>query len=589
MGRLLLAFLMCLPITAQANITFLNSAEFIPISDAKPPYAKQNWRKVPLPYAVTDDDLKNGNSVWFRWRIPTEFNGQAVYIRRHNMAAKIYVNKHLIHDAGAFIEPLPRYWNRALFLPLKPHWQNQDENYLYLHLASYPNYGALDPLILGDFDTLKQRYRRAHWIKVISNQWLFYITLSSSLWVFCLWLQRPRDRTNLWFSASGLCWSIYTLNLIVTYIPIPSRWWDVLSHSALDFWVVFAVGFIHRLLKIVRPRIEAALLAFAGFGTILYYLAGQQHLAIATNIWHSITMLIGLYVLALTALNFYKKKSISNAANFLVYAAIYAAGLYDFLVQTVGAEAMVGIRLIAFPAPFLTVYFAAILTLRFAQAHRQAQQLGAELDQRVKTATLELEQLYDKAQAQAQTDALNKQRDNILTTLHQSVGLKLQHLAQSDTPQVSQSAQSSLLQLNSTVASSASTQQPLYLLLPLWRKQAQQRSRLTGFLLDWLQHGDFENCFLSTDDCTQLQFILQELLTNGLKHSRGSKIVIDISFLNEVIHLNYSDDGKSFNHLNPGTGMTNIEKRTKLLGGVCLWQASGQGGCKFQLTITNKR
>lgn len=578
-----------MPIISQADLKTLVTAEFSPGNNTHLTTSQQAWRKVSLPYKLTKADHANGNSAWFRWRIDGDFSGQAMYIRRHNMAAKIYINKQLLHDAGPFVEPLPRYWNRALVVELKPQWQQTGDNYFYLHLASYPHYGALDPLILGDFHTLKQRYDRAHRIKVVSNQWLFYITLSSSLWVFCLWLQRPSDRINLWFSSAGLCWSIYTLNLIVTQIPIPSRWWDVLSHSALDFWVVLAVGFIHRLLNIVRPQLETAFILFACSGAIVYYLADVQHLELATSIWHSITMLIGLYVLALTALNFYHKYSISNALNFLVFAAIYAAGLYDFLVQTVGPEAMIGIRLIAYPAPFLTVYFASILTLRFAQAHNQAQQLRQELDQRVVAATLELEQLYANAQIQTQLEALNKQRHTILTTLHQSVGLKLQRLSHSATPQVAQSAHASLLQLNRTVSSSADMHQPLYLLLPLWHTQAQQRSRLAGFELAWSQQGDFKNCFLSSEYCTQLQHILQELLSNTLKHSHGSKVEVNISVTDSVVLLRYSDNGAHFTSGNPGSGMANIQQRTELLGGICLWQATRHGSCNFQLKIIHKK
>jgi signal transduction histidine kinase len=73
--------------------------------------------------------------------------------------------------------------------------------------------------------------------------------------------------------------------------------------------------------------------------------------------------------------------------------------------------------------------------------------------------------------------------------------------------------------------------------------------------------------------------ILQELITNSLKHAGASRIEIDLRQMDSVFILNYKDDGIGFGEKIPknGLGMKSIESRLSLLFGSMQFLESSKG------------
>ncbi|MBW1298959.1 sensor histidine kinase [Aquimarina litoralis] len=65
--------------------------------------------------------------------------------------------------------------------------------------------------------------------------------------------------------------------------------------------------------------------------------------------------------------------------------------------------------------------------------------------------------------------------------------------------------------------------------------------------------------------------IIQELITNTLKHAEASKIKIEMKNLNKILIIVYEDDGKGLNQeqlqYRKGLGLKNIESRLSVLSG----------------------
>jgi signal transduction histidine kinase len=66
----------------------------------------------------------------------------------------------------------------------------------------------------------------------------------------------------------------------------------------------------------------------------------------------------------------------------------------------------------------------------------------------------------------------------------------------------------------------------------------------------------------------QIYRIIQELISNAVKHAPASKVMIEISFKNKLF-LTYTDDGPGFSKekVNYGIGLSNLFERVKLLNG----------------------
>lgn len=66
---------------------------------------------------------------------------------------------------------------------------------------------------------------------------------------------------------------------------------------------------------------------------------------------------------------------------------------------------------------------------------------------------------------------------------------------------------------------------------------------------------------------THFYRIIQELITNNLKHSNASLTEIEIKLENNKLQLSYKDDGIIEHHLKKGSGLKNIEDRVSLMKG----------------------
>ncbi|RUZ81992.1 ATP-binding protein, partial [Mesorhizobium sp. M7A.F.Ca.US.006.01.2.1] len=80
-----------------------------------------------------------------------------------------------------------------------------------------------------------------------------------------------------------------------------------------------------------------------------------------------------------------------------------------------------------------------------------------------------------------------------------------------------------------------------------------------------------EDCHLPAARSLDLVRILQEGLTNVLKHSQASRVVIDLHRRGETLSLAIQDNGVGFDTVSeapvPGTGLRSMRARAGRLGG----------------------
>jgi signal transduction histidine kinase len=80
--------------------------------------------------------------------------------------------------------------------------------------------------------------------------------------------------------------------------------------------------------------------------------------------------------------------------------------------------------------------------------------------------------------------------------------------------------------------------------------------------------------------------IIQEILTNALKHSGASQIVIDCSIKNQYFTLEIRDNGKGFNSeinylIGKHLGLQNIRTRLELLNATYSVKSSSHKGTQY--------
>ena len=83
--------------------------------------------------------------------------------------------------------------------------------------------------------------------------------------------------------------------------------------------------------------------------------------------------------------------------------------------------------------------------------------------------------------------------------------------------------------------------------------------------------------------------IIQELITNVIKHAEAQNVTINISLYDNTINIIFEDDGKGFNknstHFAKGMGLDSIEKRITHLNGTFEIDSTIQKGTTFVMNI----
>lgn len=86
--------------------------------------------------------------------------------------------------------------------------------------------------------------------------------------------------------------------------------------------------------------------------------------------------------------------------------------------------------------------------------------------------------------------------------------------------------------------------------------------------------------------------ILQEFLTNTVKHSKATHLDVRVHYKKDTLHVKIADNGVGFDYekarARNGIGLTNIETRAKLIGAVVVFNSAIGKGAEMQLTYKPK-
>jgi signal transduction histidine kinase len=106
-----------------------------------------------------------------------------------------------------------------------------------------------------------------------------------------------------------------------------------------------------------------------------------------------------------------------------------------------------------------------------------------------------------------------------------------------------------------------------------------------------LSHTNAEHLDINNHSKTLLLRIVQESLSNCLKHSNCNNINIDISVANELLKIVIKDDGVGFNTnaINNNVGLKSMHNRIKILEGNIDIQSQPGKGTKTFILVDEKK
>ncbi len=229
----------------------------------------------------------------------------------------------------------------------------------------------------------------------------------------------------------------------------------------------------------------------------------------------------------------------------------------------------------------LVLAFLSILWILYRQRMQSKLLLAAQTEQVNRQQTLELIREHELKTIRANLEGRDKERVRIARELHDGVagtlaGLKL-HLIkvaseQNQLPVLDRiiTNMDSVYQEVRTISHNLNPPKVLdTAFIDLLRQQLAQQAEGAGLEVDFICHPEATLNQLPDTLKIEVYRILQELMTNTIKHAQAQSVEVQFTHHGNSINLLFEDSGKGFDmaRVSPGVGLSNIGARVRALSG----------------------
>jgi signal transduction histidine kinase len=587
----------------------------IPAAPAFDPSDAQGWTPVTLPHARGRSVAASGDTVnappevaWYRIEVPAAQRGRPeelfIYLPRWQTIGSIaiYADDRLVHRSRG-----SRVWNSFN----RPVWVSLTggadavaaaPRHVLVRMASQQGVGgAVSTVWIGPANGLEWRWQAREWIQsdlIKRASSAFFII---GLFSFAVWCVRRRETIYLFFFAASITHLLRGMHYTMgdSDPPLPDAWFGWITVNSLGWAMVFIFAFAFRVHRKRMPRLEkliVALVLFIGLST-LPVRALLPHLdAILPLVYIAITSLT-----AIVAASGLWASWVSGSREGVVMSAWLAlyvpAGVHDLM--------LVGYRIDMeriYVAPYVSIglfaIFLVIVWRRYVGAIGAVETTNANLESRLALRERELAASYDQLRGLERERTLSAERQRMMQDMHDGIGSSLMsalraveqgELRNADMAQVLKEC---IDDLKVSIDSLSPTDADLLALLASLRFRLAPRLQAAGIKLTWSVQDVAPLPWLDAPSALHILRIVQEILTNIIKHGAATAIDISTGQDERGVAVCVHDNGRPFvpspeaEASGPvaGRGLANVRSRALALGAQCAW-TTGEAGNEFRLTL----
>ncbi|MDP3225088.1 MAG: ATP-binding protein, partial [Rubrivivax sp.] len=450
--------------------------------------------------------------------------------------------------------------------------------------------GGLSALNIGSLSQLAPvQARRTAW-QVTAPQAVSATLLLMGGFMFVLGFINRRESHLAYFGALCVGWALVNLRLWMRDVPLGHLAVEFLVCSLLGFITWAAVQFLLRYAGVRIGWVDRALPAQCALLALSLLAAGSMHFNAVANVWYAV---MSAQVVAASVVHLKRRRhtrSVWLMAPLLL--GVGLAGLIELAVQWGRAPSV-----LAHLAELLVPVAFVLVGLRLVQQHghalHQAEQGKLQLEQRVREATAEIERNFRQLSELKVEQVTVGERKLIAADLLDDLGAKLLTIVHtSDNDRISTLAREALEEMRLSVRGLTGRPMVLSDALADWRAEVVTRLGQAGIEIEWRNSIDEVEEPLSARTYVQTTRIIREAVSNIIKHSQASHVVIhtDVHLEHHDFLLVIQDNGKGIpmeldGRLDRGHGMTSMKHRAKQLSGQCLVESGPGFGTVIRLTL----
>ena len=552
--------------------------------------------------------------VWYRFdfdaNLSHELDDSALigaYIERACSSLEVHLNGHLIYRGGRMTEPYSRQCALSHVVPLPASLLKDGANKLDVKVAGYPvkrvtarqRAGGLARVQVGPMEDIRAIHNNyAFWTSTVSQVLGGVLAV---LGLFALGLAWVRRLDYLvFFGLLTLGWSLMSGQFGLQDTPIDNTAMEVLLAMMFAPMTAFAIKFLlayagqgMRFLSRGKRRRQINWILWAQCLVLpLSQLLGPDRLFLLARIWY---VLFAIEIFAAIACFLWVTGQGRRPEFWLMSGALgaVAAVMGIELSYQNGLIRLWGVHVTHLVMPLLYAAVAVRLIQVYAHALRTAEGARQQLERRVQEISTEIERNFNQIAELRVEQIAEKERKRIAADLHDDLGAKLLTIVHtSDNDRISTLAREALEEMRLSVRGLTGRPMVLSDALADWRSEVVSRLGQAGIECEWRNPNDTIEEPLSSRTYVQTTRIVREAVSNIIKHSSASHVIIQAEVhldLHDFVLL-IQDNGKGIpleldGRLDRGHGMTSMKHRAKQLNGQCLVESGPGFGTVIRLTL----
>ena len=564
---------------APAQAIAVERVEWTPTAPGAMPAADAAWTRLALPlrWSAAEDAPLQGVALRITFTLATvPAEPWALLLGHATNGGRVSVNGRVIGVIRTADAETQVRWRRPHLLAIDPAFLAEGVNTLLIQSAYRSGVHGLAEVEIGPLTELSARYER-QFFAAATLPWIGATLAGAIALLFgVLWLRRPDRLLALLTIAAGL-WVARSAFFLVEVSPVGARFWLLLVYylATGGFAVVITLAML-RLSGRIQPRDEWATLAFGLLGPALLAVTAQYAAPYLDQLWIPALILMCALAFGYAVLQRVRRQPSPHPLLLGAVLLALAAAVHDWLLTS--DLAFSGTTLwLHWAGPLVLVALATPLVDRFVRVLSEAESARAELETRVREREQLLKRNYERLRESERLQVQAQERQRIMQDMHDGLGsqllssLMLVERGAVSQPQMVQLLRESIDDMRLAIDALAAEDAGLLSALGNLRYRMEPRLKAAGMDLIWDARGLPEELDINPDSVLPILRIVQEALTNALKHSQARAVRVVVAVERgidaEWLNLKIADNGRGIvEERAGGRGLLNMRNRANRIG-----------------------
>lgn len=603
---------------AQETVHFTQTERLIlpPIATPIAPPSKMvagmsasDWQTVSLPdvaFPRTTGEAQPDatQTVWYRFALDAEQQTHTrnlyFYLPRWQTVGQValYGDGRLLWQSKGDL--VWNGFNQPVWVSLDPPGQTRPK-ILLLRMDSVPGLGGgISSAWIGTDENIAWRYRvrTALQVHLLLGAGVAFLVLG--VFSLSIWWRRRHESIYLLCFAAALCFVARYIHFVTPLNVhwISSSWFGWLSVNAVSWMVVVILIFNFRLCDRHFVWLERGMLGSCILHAVatLPLLESSEKIAALAPYTYAVVLLFAIPGSLIALWASWKKRSLAAGVISVIAVLAFPLGVHDIFMQNYQLS-LESVYILPLGQVAFSIMFAFIIHQRYISGIESLEHSHDVLTQRLREREIELADSYAKLREVERRELLSKERQRLMRDMHDGVGgsltgaLRMLERGDYEEDKLRVALRDCVDELRLTIDSLEPVESDITVLLASLRFRLQPRLQAADIQLVWRVEALPPLPWLTPGHAMHVMRIVQEVVTNIVKHAEAEEIIFSTSVTREHACIHIDDDGKGFDGPDPssmssGHGLGNISYRAEVLGGSARWfPRTGSAGTGFVLNL----